>query len=143
MTLLNPTVTGHSDFWQNPRFGGVDSANYAMAGKVPHQATRRVLGGAFMRSVGNREVRAILYALMGAAVGGNATFTYKRPTANTGDTNKFGQITIETVTGVNRNTTANDLTQLQAAMNDGFFGEAAFTYPVDAAGVGGGGKLGY
>jgi hypothetical protein len=82
-------------------------------------------------------VNRILYALLGAAVGGNATKTKAQVQHVVGAPG--GLIPIETITLVNRNTTAADLTAVQAIFNRTVF---PATYVVDVGGNGGGGKAG-
>lgn len=80
-------------------------------------------------------VTQLLYTLLGASAGSNATKTYSRVQGQTGAPG--GLQTIETVTLVNRNTTAADLTAFQALLRRS---TGPATYPVDLSGNGGGGK---
>lgn len=83
-------------------------------------------------------VTQLLYALLGAAVGGTATKTKPRVLAQIGAPG--GLQVIETVTLVNRATTANDLAAFQALLTRP---TGPLTYPADLSGNGGGGKQQY
>ena len=83
-------------------------------------------------------MKALWYALLGAAAGGTATATKKQVQHVQGAPG--GLIPIETITLINRNTTAADLTAFQALMNRNVF---PANYAADAAGNGGGGKVTY
>jgi len=83
-------------------------------------------------------VTALIYALLGAATGGTATKTKKQVQHVTGSPG--GVVPIETVTLVNRATTAADLTAFQALFNRTVF---PATYVADLSGNGGGGKVTY
>ena len=129
-----PTITSSAGFW------GVISDQYALSANKPgfQASISRALGRSAFR--GNRE---ILRTLLGAATGNAASDTYKRaeaPVGLTASQQLGGSRTIETVTVVSRNTTAADLTYMQA-MTDRFF-IAPITYVADLAGNGGGGKAG-
>jgi hypothetical protein len=78
---------------------------------------------------------ALLYALLGAAVGGSVVKTKKQIKWEVGSPG--GVIPIETINLVNRNTIANDLTAFQALVTRNVF---PATYPPDLSGNGGGGK---
>lgn len=119
-------------------FNGVYGEDHALIG------TRNVetnLARQFRRR-GASALREIMQALNGAVAGSNATAQYKRAKAERSlDENvQGGQREIETVTLVNRNTTSGDETSI-----DNIFDQTSVpsSYPVDKAGVGGGGKLGY
>ena len=77
----------------------------------------------------------VMYALLGAAVGGTATKTKAQVAHVTGAPG--GAVPIETITLVNRVTTAADLTMFQALLNRTVF---PATYAPDLSGNGGGGK---
>lgn len=83
-------------------------------------------------------MKAIWYALMGAAAGGTATASKKQVQGVTGSPG--GPVPIETVTLINRTTTAADLTAFQALMNRNV---NPASYPADLSGNGGGGKVTY
>jgi hypothetical protein len=82
-------------------------------------------------------VNRIIYALLGAGTGGNATKTKVQVQGNLGSASSVP--VIETITLVNRNTTAADLTAIQALFNRTVYPS---TYAVDVSGNGGGGKAG-
>lgn len=84
-------------------------------------------------------IRALWRALTGAAAGGTATATVARVQANQGG-NLTGLIPIETVTLVNRVTTAADRTALLALIDRVVYPS---TYVADLSGNGGGGKVTY
>jgi len=81
-------------------------------------------------------ITQILLTLLGAAVGGTATKTKKQVQGVVGGYG--GPIPIETITLVNRATTAADLAALQGLVNRVVF---PASYPADLSGNGGGGKL--
>lgn len=83
-------------------------------------------------------VTQLMYALLGVAPGANATKTQTRVQGQAGSPG--GLQVIETVTLVNRNTSANDLAAFQALLRR-ITGPT--TYPVDLSGNGGGGKQQY
>lgn len=83
-------------------------------------------------------VKALWYALVGAATGGTATATKKQVQHVTGSPG--GLVPIETVTLINRATTAADLTAIQALMNRQVY---PASYVADSSGNGGGGKVAY
>lgn len=87
---------------------------------------------------GSATAKAIWYALLGAATGGTATATKKQVQGVTGSPG--GLIPIETITLVNRTTTAADLTAFQALMNRV---PQPASYPADLSGNGGGGHVAY
>lgn len=82
--------------------------------------------------------KAVWYALLGAATGGTANATKKQVQHVTGAPG--GLIPIETITLVNRTTTAADLTAFQALMNRT---PTPASYPADLSGNGGGGHVAY
>ena len=81
-------------------------------------------------------IKALWLALTGASAGANATATQKR-IAGTGGDVYSSQRPIETVTYVNRATTAADVTALVGLLNRNVF---PASYVADASGNGGGGK---
>jgi hypothetical protein len=92
-----------------------------------------------------RQIRRVGYTLLGAAVGGTATDTYTRRTAPTGLTDSKGLgglITMETVTTVNRATTAADLTAWQNIFNRNFTLNPTISGYPTVLGSGGGGQVG-
>ena len=86
----------------------------------------------------SKVVRALWRAMTGAAVGSNATATTKRVVNNPDSLG--GVVPIETVTHINRNTTAADRTAFLALLDRVVYPS---TYPADLSGNGGGGKVAY
>jgi len=82
-------------------------------------------------------VTRLMYTLLGAAPGSNATKTKAQVQWQQGSPG--GLIPIETITLVSRNTTAADLAAFQALMNRT---PTPSSYPADLSGNGGGGKVG-
>lgn len=97
------------------------------------------------RRPGMRNHKALLNALIGATPGGNATATYKRIQSvrgiddNGNSVDLGGKRPLETVTVINRVTTAGDVTVEKAIVN----WDSTFTRVVDKSGNGAGGQLGY
>ena len=88
-----------------------------------------------------RERKALMNALVGSAAGGTAQDSFVRTKGHSALTDhvKFGGvIEMETVTVINRATTAQDVTNIKHVLNDSFQPD---TYAPDKSGVGGGGKL--
>lgn len=137
--LPAPTITGYQGFWQLHAPTGQGGA-YSLYGN------RNGVEGQLARAFGRRgfkQTRRLMYALLGASTGGAASETEKRvdaPNALTSSQLLGGNRTIETVTIVSRNTTAADLTTMQATLNR-IYNSSPSTYPVDASGNGGGGKV--
>lgn len=144
MSLTRPTVTGWSGLF-NDTMGAPDVGAYTMlplaaGGNRAHFEPK--IARAF-KSEAHRELRAALLALIGAASGGTATSTYKRaaapsnPSAATPTPMALdalgGNRTIETVTVINRATTAGDITYLKDIF-DGDLTDSSITYPVDPSG---------
>ena len=93
-----------------------------------------------LQSGGSSKVlRALWRALTGAAAGGTATATKAQVQATQGG-NLTGVIPIETVTLVNRATTAADRTAILALLDRVVYPSS---YIADASGNGGGGKVTY
>jgi hypothetical protein len=91
----------------------------------------------------HKAVKALLIALIGAAPGGTALAQYNRVAGVQALTDAYdlgGLVTIETVTAVNRATTAADVTNLKAMFTRS--PQPSSYYP-DASGNGGGGKAGW
>ena len=110
----------------------------ATAGYVQFNGTQQGddrLAKMFRNGAMTSAVTQLMYALLGAAPGSNATKTQTRVQGQTGAPG--GLQIIETVTLVNRNTTANDLAAFQALLRRN---PAPASYPVDLSGNGGGGK---
>lgn len=85
-----------------------------------------------------RAINQLLYTLLGAATGATATMTKKQVQHVTGAPG--GAVPIETITLINRATTANDLTAFQALVQRS---NGPASYPADLSGNGGGGKQTY
>lgn len=113
MSLTMPTPTGYSGFW-----GGVDG--YVPIPRSQHgmrSPLERRLARTFKRNQ-LRELVAVMTALNGAAAGGTASATYTRvaaPASTSGATPAPTELTalggvrnVETVTVINRATTAAD-----------------------------------
>ena len=142
MSLPGPTVTGYSTFWEREAPVGQAGA-YAMlfARYAPEDRASKMLGRPGMRAV-----RRIFRTLSGTATGSTATETTVRAAAPAGITEQaaFGGVrTIETVTHVNRATTAADLTSMNAFLDRHInMAPTIANYPADLSGNGGGSKLG-
>ena len=91
-----------------------------------------------------RAKRIVLRQLVNGNVGGTATGTRVRIAAQspTDPTTSGGKRNVETVTVINRATTATDQTQINNAL-DFKYGYGASAFPRDKSGNGGGGKRGY
>lgn len=135
MSLTVPTVTGYSTFW-----GGAN----VYAPLFARSSIERRASIALSRG-GARALRAAMLALSGAAAGGTATSTHTRVDATgQGPTNAAmlgGSRTMETFTSINRATTAADETFTETYVITGLAAAAPSTYPTDASGNGGGGKV--
>jgi hypothetical protein len=90
----------------------------------------------FRRGAGTAAAIQLLYTLLGAATGGTATKTKKQVQGVVGGAG--GMTPIETITLVNRATTAADLTAFQALLTRTPF---PASYVADLSGNGGGGKV--
>lgn len=138
MSTTNPTVTGWSTFW-----GQTANAYQLQNGRSSNDYFAAMALG----RGGQRGVRRIMRVLNGAAPGSNATETVARIApatpfvTNTGG----GARVVETVTEVNRNTTAGDATYVNSFILDRIYNMTPpiASYPVDLSGNGGGGKRGY
>lgn len=119
--------------WNN-----VYGAPYALTGS--RNKLERDIAIAFEKA-GSQPLSAVAIALNGSAVGGTAARTRARVLAlrSLSGYDLGGQRAIETVTDINRATTAADETALDAIYNGVF---ALTSYPVDRSGNGGGGKVG-
>lgn len=90
-------------------------------------------------------MKRLMLALLGAATGGTAGPTTRSRVQATADAGVFpsnygGLVTIESVSVINRATTATDLSNLQALVNRTHF---PASYVAELSGNSGGGKLGY
>ena len=142
MTLTVPTVTGWQGIQHASNINGEYGTAYApLFSRSSHERRASI---ALSRS-GFRAARAIMKALTGAAAGDTATDTYVRAgTDQQGPTlaGPGGARNMETVTTVNAATTAGQETAIEARIVDGLFAQAPSSYPTDASGNGGGGKVG-
>lgn len=140
MSLSIPTVTGWSSFYGE----SVDAYQMLFA---RNSMERRLSMRYAPQSA--RVMRAVARALNGAAPGDTATATYKRVKGQAAITDfglTGGAVEIETVTQIDRATTAADETYINNLIFDNVPNEKpaiAAGYPTDASGNGGGGKLGY
>lgn len=87
------------------------------------------------------KLKAVLRSLATNGSGSAASATYVRRVAATGMSPQGGLIQIETVTASTGNTAAADVTEVQQRIFDEGFALAPSSYPADASGNGGGGKL--
>lgn len=145
MSLTAPTVSGWSGFWS---MNG-DNAAYSMSAAMSRSdAASRI--ARMMKKDSNRDVIGALAALIGAAAGGTATNSYKRtgiplgPQATVPGVTSIGDFggnnVLDTVTAINRATTAADVTELKKWFDNTLL-EAGITYPT-VAGVRQGGMQG-
>jgi hypothetical protein len=128
----------YSGLWNNEY--GEDHA--LLANRTGNQRTRAAR--VFANKQGAQAAEAeIVRTLNGAATGSTALQTEKRiadqSNADSLDNNNGGVRQIDTITNVNRVTTSAD----QSTIDDYLSLDSKPTYVADAAGNGGGGKLGY
>lgn len=133
MALTAPTVTGWSGFFQITG----DKALYSMPLSQGRTKQAKMISK-FMRNMGTRDAIGAIAALIGAAAGGNATNTWPRVQHPVGPNTTIPGVTgigdfggnrvIETITAINRNTTAADVTELKKWFNAVLL-EAGITYP--------------
>ena len=142
MTIAVPTVTGYSAFWQNvSNINGEAGVPYAM--RFSRSSHERRASIAMSRS-GFRAVRRLILTLNGVAPGATATDTYAQAGTNQQGPTAVGPggvRNIDTITTVNRVTAAGDVTTITNRIIDGLFVQAPSSYPTDASGNGGGGKV--
>lgn len=102
----------------------------------------RVARGLSRAIYGSAALREIMVTLTGAAAGSAAFASHKRVQAERDlEANVQGGVrTIETFEAIDRNTTAGDVTDVTAMLE---LQHKPSSYPVDKAGNGGGGKLGW
>lgn len=154
MAVTNPTVTGYSAFWsttgdmkayapfnnQAPTNGFLGWRS-KLEWKIAQLANKQQM----------REINALFDALLGATAGGTATKTYARvapavatnmttpQTTGVGDLG--GNVAIETVTVINRATTAADVTYLKSMFNnDMLMASLSLQSDLSGNGAGMGGK---
>lgn len=131
-------MPSYSGLWNNEY--GEDHSLLGSTANIGNTRTAlsRVFAG---RLYGRGALREVLSTLVSGDVGDAAATGHKRVQAerNLEDNVQGGARTIETHYAVNRNTTAADVTELDAALNQ----SPAPNYVGDSAGNGGGGKLGW
>ncbi|CAB4163591.1 hypothetical protein UFOVP810_34 [uncultured Caudovirales phage] len=136
MSFVVPAVTGYSSFYGE----GINDYQPLYARSTGERAI-----GVVLARQSNRAMRASIRALTGVAPGSSEATSYARISAPAGltDAQGLGGLrTIETFVVQTGNTAASDVTYINAQINDAVFNQAPASYPVDAAGVGGGGKAG-
>lgn len=129
-----------SGFWNHTYSGGYQPATTPIGSKNVYRQLAIALNGYSNRYRVNRIIRQ----LVNGNVGGTATGTRVRIAAQnpTDPTTSGGKRNVETVTVINRATTATDQTQINNAL-DFKYGYGASAFPRDKSGNGGGGKRGY
>lgn len=153
-TAIVPTVTGWQGTWSNilNHDNGDSNVRYAMMTAAQNGARNpqdNQIAKIFKRN-GYRGINALFVELIGASTGGTATATHRQvgapagaPQATVPGATSVGDFggnrVVETVTDVNRATTAADVTWLEKFFNNKLL-EAGITYPT-VSGSGGGGKL--
>lgn len=95
------------------------------------------LAALFRNNGGQKKLTALLLDLLGVVSGSTASYTYKQVAGQTGDNNLGGVRPIETITVINRASTAADITAITALINRQVYPSS---YPADLSGNGGGGK---
>ena len=123
-----------------PTLGAGSASSYATSGSVHADLlTQHDRAVSFlMRRPGSRKQRELLLTLLGASAGSAALETRKRVSADDEANGVVGNMTIETIDVVNRNTTADDDTALTAMLSRKPWPSA---YVEDASGNGGGGRV--
>ena len=128
---------GYSGLWN----GSHGEQHTPLGNTVNVENIYRKLGTMFGEDASNEnaKVRELLITLVGGAVTDTASTSRKRRTAlqSLSDNLQGGVVPIETVYDINRATVAGDATRLTAALAM----STKPTYPTDASGNGGGGKL--
>jgi hypothetical protein len=132
MATTLPTVTGWS-----PLYGSTPNAYQLLFGRHSNDYhAARALGASGMRGI-----RRIARVLNGAAPGSNATETVARiaPATPFNTATGGGARVVETITEVNRNTTAADVTYINANILDRIYAMTPpiASYPPDLSGNGG------
>jgi hypothetical protein len=151
--LVLPTVTGYSPFWANVLTpGNGDSATTYAFPPVTQNGARPPMDSQLARILKRNTYRAMneaILTLLGAAAGSTAEATHKVVSAPTGPEASVPQVTsigdlggnrdIETITDINRATTAADITWISKFFDNKLL-EAGISYPT-VSGSGGGGKI--
>lgn len=153
-TAIVPTVIGYQAFWANilTRQNGDDASTYAFptAAQLGARNPQDKQLARILKRNGYRGLNALFVELIGAATGGTATATHSQvgapanaTAAATPGVSSIGDFggnrVIETVTDINRATTAADVTWLEKFFNNKLL-EAGITYPT-VSGSGGSGKI--
>jgi hypothetical protein len=152
MSVSVPVVTGYSGFWErtgdlNP-YAPLSRSAQGWRSKLEWQVAQ------LFAKQQMREIKELMYTLITGAVGDTALATYARvqppvgPSsaipAVTGVGDMGGNVPIETVTVINRATTAADATYLADMVNGEMQpGPSSLILVADASGNGGGGKAGW
>lgn len=146
MALYGPgTPVGFVPFTGfSPTLGATDAIAPVTAGNVQFDGMTQNddMLSKLMFKRANGSFKRLLIALTGAAFGGTATEAYSRVTAVAPFTSQFqggGVMLIESVSQINRVTTATDVTNLKAA----FARTPSITFVADVSGNGGGGHGGF
>lgn len=142
MSFNAPVVSGYSPFYANalaiPSNGGAD--NYNDVPRTGRSNTERLVALALSKA-GFRGMRRVLRTLNGAAPGVTASDSYARVQGSVPFDSPSGLRPIETVTTVNAATTAAQQSYIEQRMVDALFNPNPSSYPLDASGNGGGGKV--
>lgn len=144
MSFTPPTVTGYSPFYSSTV--GIASAgneaSYNAMTRVARSSTEYSIARLLARG-GFRGMRRVMLVLTGAAAGSAASETHARVAAQTPFNigSMGGARTIETVTDNSGNTTAAQETYIENNILNMRYAANPTSYPVDAGGNGGGGKL--
>lgn len=123
-------------------FWGTTPGAYSMLGV--ESPVERGISRVFARQ-NERVAKRVIFALLGAAVGGTAAETFAQidaPVGLTASAQLGGLRTVNTVTAINRATTAADLTYAQQMLTRMINTPTIANYATDASGNGGGGKAG-
>ncbi len=135
-TAINASMTSASEFW-----GGANSYSLLFGRAAPENEISRALG-----RQGGRALKAAVLALVGSAAGTTAVGTYTRITAPNGLANAAdlgGLRTTEVIADINRATDSTDEVYVEGVMSRiADMAPAIASYPTDASGNGGGGKVG-
>lgn len=145
MAFGAPTVTGYSPFYTADigiASAGNEASYNAMA-RSGRSSTEYQLAR-IMAKPGFRGMRRVMKVLTGAVAGSAASETYSRVAAQTpfAPETAGGLRTIETATANSGNTTSAQETYIETYILDMRYNQNPSSYPTDASGNGGGGKLG-
>lgn len=137
MSFQIPTVTGWSSFYG-------DAAN-AYTPLYARSTGERAISKVLARQ-SNRAMRATIRSLTGVAPGSSKANTQARVSAPAGltDAQMLGGLRVVDIVNIQTgNSTAADVTYINALINDSVYNQAPASYPADTSGNGGGGKLGF